>query len=352
MDLSFPTTAGDLGKQFGGAVIGDMSAPVRMVSALENAGEGSLSFFSNRKYGAALAKIKGAVLFTSPDLADPSLPLTYIVVNNPQKAFAEVAHHFRPTCPWRGISERAFVADSAELGDGVIVAPFSYVAENVRIGRGTVIHPYAYVGTGTVVGDDCQIYPRVTLMESVTIGNRVKIYPGTVVGSEGFGLVTDPAAAGLGEMPQVGTVVIEDDVRIGANCSIDRATLGETRIGSGSKLDDQVHVGHNCKIGKNCILCGHVGLAGSVVLEDQVVLAGQVGVADHVTIGKGARLGGQAGAGVDLEGGKDYLMSPAMPIGESLRVVRNLRKLSEWGDRLRRLEKTVDRLTSEGAQEK
>jgi UDP-3-O-[3-hydroxymyristoyl] glucosamine N-acyltransferase len=211
------------------------------------------------------------------------------------------------------------------------------------IGAGTVLYPYVFVGSQVEVGQNCMIYPNVSLLEKVKIGNRVKIFPGAVLGADGFGLMTRETAGegSVSEMPQIGNVVIEDDVRIGANSTIDRGTLGETRIGKGSKLDDQVHIGHNSKIGKNCILCGQVGLSGSVVVEDNVVMGGQVGVSDHMKIGKGARIGGQAGVGTDLEGGEEYFGSPALPMKLSLRILRQFKRLPELVERIRALEEVL-----------
>ena len=154
------------------------------------------------------------------------------------------------------------------------MGPFAVISEGACIGAGTVIQAFTYIAPDVEIGEDCQIHPHVTLLERVKIGNRVKVFSGSVIGSDGFGFFGSDSPTGHKEMPQIGNVVIEDDVRIGAHCTIDRATLGETRIGRGTKLDDQVHVGHNCRIEKNVILCAQVGLGGSVVIEENVILAG------------------------------------------------------------------------------
>jgi UDP-3-O-[3-hydroxymyristoyl] glucosamine N-acyltransferase len=340
MEFDLPTTAAALGRIFKGAVVGDGSALVTSLAPLSQAGSGTLSYCANKKYGALLNQIKGAILLTSQDLVRPELPLTYIVVSNPQEAFARVAKQFSLQANWEGVSPQAVVHPTAVLAHGVKIGPFAVVGESASIGRDSILYPFVYVGAGVSIGEHCELHPQVTILDRVRIGHRVKIFSGSVLGSDGFGLVT--TEQGITEMPQIGTVVIEDDVRIGAHCSIDRGTLGETRVGANSKLDDQVHVGHNCRIGRNCVLCGQVGLSGSVVLEDNVVLGGQVGIADHVIVGAKARLAGQSGTSSHLRGGEDYFGSPATPIKESFKILRQIRKLPELASRLKRLEQALD----------
>jgi UDP-3-O-[3-hydroxymyristoyl] glucosamine N-acyltransferase len=346
MEFELPTTAEALSRIFQGAIVGDGSAQVRSLAPLSQAGSGTLSYCVNKKYGSLLNQLKGAILLTSEDLVRPELPLTYIVVANPQEAFARVARQFSLRAHWEGISPQAIIDPSAFLAEGVKVGPFAIVCEGASIGKGSTLYPFVYVGADVEIGEQCEIHPQVTILDRVTVGNRVKIFSGSVLGSDGFGLVT--TEQGMSEMPQIGTVVIEDDVRVGAHCSIDRGTIGETRIGANSKLDDQVHVGHNCRIGRNCVLCGQVGLSGSVVLEDNVVLGGQVGIADHVVIGKKARLAGQSGTSSHLPGEQDYFGSPAIPIKESFKILRQIRKLPELAARLKRLEQALDRKTMGG----
>ncbi|MBI4404705.1 MAG: UDP-3-O-(3-hydroxymyristoyl)glucosamine N-acyltransferase [Deltaproteobacteria bacterium] len=336
MNLSFPTTAGTLGRSLGIPLVGDDKAPICRLAPLEGAQLGTLSFLGSKKYAPVLDRISGAVLLISPSLVRPELPLTYLVAEKPQITFAQIAKCFAIKTSIEGISPQAVIHPQAKLGRKVSVGACAVVSKEAVIGEGTVIYPHVYVGEQVEVGNHCEIYPHAVLLDRVVVGNRVRIYSGSVIGSPGFGLFeTD---GGREEIPQLGTVVVEDDVRIGANVTIDRATLGETRIGAGSKLDDQVHVGHNCQIGKNCVLCAFVGLAGSVVLEDGVILAGQVGVADHVVIGKGARMGAQSGTNMNLKSGETYFSSPAIPIKEALKTLRYLRKLPNLFERVLRLE--------------
>lgn len=339
-EVVFPTTAGVLGNFFGAEIRGNREQEITRLSSLENAKPGSLVFFSDKRFRSQLEHLKNVVLLTSPELLDGNLDLTVLLVPNPRKAFAEVAKLFVPIAPWKGISDKAVIAPSALLASSVHVGPFATICEGAKIGGGTVIYPHAYIGPGVEIGENCEIFPHVALISQVQIGNRVQIFAGSVLGSEGFGFLEGDS--GYSPMPQIGKVVIEDDVRIGAKCTVDRSTLGETRIGAGTKIDDQVHIGHNCRIGKNCILCAQVGLAGSTILEDDVILAGQVGLAGHLTVGKGARLGGQTGASTNLKGGETYLSSPAMPIREALLTYKYMRKLPELAQRIRKLEEKLN----------
>jgi UDP-3-O-[3-hydroxymyristoyl] glucosamine N-acyltransferase len=342
MDLHFPTTAAALGRHFEAAVIGNADAEIHTLAALNEAGSGALSFYSSRKYREALDQIKNAVLFTRSELVRPELPLTYLVVENPQVAFAEVARVYAARSAPRGISPLATVSPSAELAPDVSVGPFAVIEENAIIGPGTAIMAYAYVGAGVIIGRDCWIYPRVTLLERVRLGDRVKIFPGSVLGSEGFGFIREGVE--FSEMPQIGMVIVEDNVRIGANCTIDRGTLGETRIGEGTKLDDQVHLGHNVQVGRHCCLCAQVGIGGSSVLEDEVMLGGQVGIGDHVRVGARARMGGQSGSGNNVVGGQDYFGTPPLPVKQSIRADILKGELPNFAKRVRRLENAVTSL--------
>ena len=226
-DLEFPTTAANLGRSLGARVIGNGDAEIRVLSSLESAREGTLSFFSNKKYGACLAQIQGAVLFTNESLVRPDLPLTYIIVPDPQTAFAAIASKFAARPAWPGISLQAVIHPKAVLEENVHVGPFAVISEGVSIGAGTVVQAFAYIAPDVVIGEGCHIHSHVTILERTKIGNRVKVFPGSVIGSDGFGFFGSDSSTGHKEMPQIGNVVIEDDVRIGAHCTIDRASLGE-----------------------------------------------------------------------------------------------------------------------------
>lgn len=339
--LEFPTTAGQIASHFNATLLGDPSVTVDRLNSVRDATCGSLCFLADKKSQPYLETLKGeVVVLTTKELVRNDFPINYLIVEEPKKVFAQLAKSFAPKNRWVGVSSKAEVHSSAKIAASAIVAPFAVISEGAEVGPNTVIYPHVYLGPNVKVGSDCEIHPHSVLLINVTVENRVKIFSGSVLGSDGFGLVEGNGE--LIEMPQLGSVVVEDDVRIGAKCTIDRGTLGETRIGKGSKLDDQVHVGHNCRLGKNTILCAQVGLAGSSVLEDGVILAGQVGVNSHVTIGKGARVGGQTGVTTTLKGGETYFSTPALPLRQALRAHVVFRDLPDWAERLKRLEKEVD----------
>ncbi len=338
MDMQLPIPAKILGEFLGASIVGDETREVRILSSLETAQTGSLSYCATKKYRHLLDKVREAVVLTKEDLVVADLPITYIIVREPKAAFVKVAKTLiRKEDPWRTVSEKAVIHPSVTLSEGVGVGPFVVILEGSTIGKRTTIFPNVYIGRRVVVGDGCEIYPGVTLLDGVRIGNRVKIYSGTVVGSEGFGLVENNNGI-FSEVPQVGDVYIGDDSRIGALCTIDRATFGQTRVGKGCKLDDHVHVGHNCSVGNSSILCAQVGLGGSSVLGENVIFGGQAAVADHVSVGAKARLAAQGGTSTDLKAGESYFMSPAIPLKEGIRVFKYFRKLPEIWARLRKIE--------------
>jgi UDP-3-O-[3-hydroxymyristoyl] glucosamine N-acyltransferase len=346
MDLTLPTTAAKLAQFYNAELVGDGDRPVCALSPLESAGAGSLTFLADKKLGPKLGSLSGAVLLTRRDIADLiNNNLTFILVDDPQMAFAKVARTLVAKPCSQGVSLNASIDPTAILNEGVSVGPNAVIGRNVRIGAGTFIGALAYLGNEVTIGEQCEIFPNVTLLDRTRIGNRVRILPGSVIGSDGFGIL--PRDGAYLEMPQIGNVIIEDDVRIGALCSIDRGTLGSTRIGAGSKLDDHIHIGHNCQVGEKALLCAQVGLGGSTTLKERVTLAGQVGIADHVVLGKGVMMGAQSGTSVDIPEGEAFFGSPAIPMKEALRLIRQQRNLPEMAKRLRALEKAQKGETSE-----
>lgn len=334
MELHFPTTAQAVGQLLNVPVVGDLERKVERFSSLDGATAGALCFLSDRSFSKHLAKVEGAVVLTKQECADPNLPLTFLIVDDPKLAFIRLTKAASIAPFEEGIASSAHLGKGVTLGEGVSVGPFAVLEEGVSIGAGTQIGAHVYIGKGTLVGQSCSLYPHVTILNNVRIGNHVKIFPSAVIGSDGFGFVE----GSLEEIPQIGTVVIEDHVRVGAHTTIDRATLGETRIGANTKIDNHCQIAHNCQIGKNVVLCGFVGLAGSVVLEDGVLLAGQVGVADHSRIGAGARVGAHSGVNSFLKGGGTYFGAPAIPMREYLVLFKHFKKLPELFKRVAQLE--------------
>lgn len=339
--VSFPLKAGQLGEVLNASLIGNAETSIERLSSLEEARSGSLAFFANPKLRPQLNELEaGVVVLTDRSSVVSGSPVTFLVVEEPKQVFAQIARSLVPVCPWKGISPEAKIHPKAKIAEGVTIGPGSIICENVVIGKGTVIYPSVYIGPDVVIGSQCEIHPFVTVLCRVQIGDRVRIFSGTVIGSEGFGFLEGDS--GFTEMPQIGGVTIENDVRIGAKCTIDRSTIGNTYIGQGTKIDDQVHIGHNCRIGKHCILCAQVGLAGSSILKDGVILGGQVGVAGHLTIHENVICGGQTGVTRDLEANQKYFQCPATPLTEALRTYQYSKKLPEMAKRLKKLEEHLN----------
>ncbi|MFM8313592.1 MAG: UDP-3-O-(3-hydroxymyristoyl)glucosamine N-acyltransferase [Deltaproteobacteria bacterium] len=338
--LEFPTTAGKIASHFNALLLGNPDTAVDRLNSVQGASAHSLCFLADKKSKKFLESVSSdAVVLTQKEFVREDLSLTYILVDEPKKVFAQLAKVFLPKAPWKGISNKAEIHPSAQIDSSAHIGPFAVVCEGAKVGSNTVIYPHAYFGPGVEVGAQCEIHPHAVLLVRVVVGDRVRILSGSVLGSDGFGLIE--GVQGNAEMPQVGMVIVEDDVRIGAHCTVDRGTLGDTRIGQGSKLDDQVHIGHNCLLEKNTILCAQVGLAGSVVIEEGAVLGGQVGVGSHLTIGKKARLGGQTGVVSSLKGDETYFSTPALPVNQALRTHVHLKNLPEMVERIKLLEKEI-----------
>jgi UDP-3-O-[3-hydroxymyristoyl] glucosamine N-acyltransferase len=286
-------TLAELAAELGGEVIGDGSTVIRGVAGIREAMPGDLTFLANSRYDSHLAETRASAVICSREKREAELPL--LVVDNPYLAFQRAVAIFRPERhrPVPGIHATAVVADDAALGRDVSVGPQCVVESGAKLGDRVVLMGGCYVGHGAVVGDDTTFYPRVVVREECVIGARCLVHPGVVIGSDGFGFAFD--AGRYHKVPQVGNVIIGDDVEIGANTTIDRATTDSTRIGDGSKIDNLVQIGHNVVVGRHCIIVAQVGISGSTELEDHVTIGGQAGLVGHIRIGKGAMVGAQSG---------------------------------------------------------
>ena len=306
---------------------GDGEIEIHRVAGIEDAGPGDLTFFTNPKYARAL-RTTGASAVILAEKAEAA-PCAMLRVSHPYLAFAKAvelfAHSNRPPA---GIHRLADVAATAVVAPDAIVGPFTVVGDGARIGPRTLVSPHVTIGAGAHIGEDCVIHSQVSIRERVQIGNRVVVQDGAVIGSDGFGFATKPDGTHY-KIPQIGTVVIEDDVEIGANAAIDRPAVGETRIGAGSKIDNLVQVAHGVTIGRNVLLAAQVGIAGSTSIEDSVTLAGQVGVSGHITIGKGTIATAQTGIPNSVEAGSFISGYPAISNRDWLKSSAVFRKLPE-----------------------
>ncbi len=298
------------------------------VAALDAAGQGQISFLDNIKYKESFLKTKAAACIVSEKAASIAPEgLALIVVANPYKAYAQIAQIFYPDdYPAAQISGGAHVDESAEIGKGCIIEAGAVVKASAKIGDGSWIESNAVIGAGVEIGAKCRIGAGSTVSHAV-LGDAVRLYPGVRVGQDGFGFAIDPK--GHVKVPQLGRVIIGDNVEIGANSCIDRGAGPDTIIGAGTWIDNLVQIGHNVKIGRGCILIAQSGVAGSTELEDFAVLAAQAGVAGHLRIGMGARIGAKAGVMKDVPAGEEQLGAPAMPVKEFMRQVVALKRLTK-----------------------
>jgi UDP-3-O-[3-hydroxymyristoyl] glucosamine N-acyltransferase len=270
----------------------------------------------------------------------PSISKPLLRVESPRQAFLKVLEMFAPEPHHpEGIDLNAVISPEADIADDVAIGAGCVIEAGARIGQGSVLYPLCYIGRDVRIGEQCVLYPNVTVMHGVQLGNRVIVHSGSVIGADGFGYVTVDGVHR--KVPHIGTVEIGDDVEIGANVCIDRAKTGATRIGSGTKIDNLVHIGHNVQIGENCLLVAQVGIAGSARIGRYVVLAGQVGVADHVHIGEGAIVAAQSGVAGNLQGGQRYFGSPAREHGKQLRLMAYTSRLPELFERVKELERKL-----------
>lgn len=339
-------TTAALAAELGAVLEGDSTAEVTGVADLKAARAGQVSFAGNPKYLSAVAASAATAVIVSQEAQIDSPRPALLRVADVDAAFAAACAFFapEPVVQARGVHPQAVVASDATLGRDVSIGAFAVVEAGAVIGDGTTLFPQTYVGHGARLGRDCLVYPMASIREHCVLGDRVILYNGAVIGSDGFGYTVDAQGVRT-KIPQTGIVVLEDDVEIGANATVDRARFGETRVGQGTKVDNLVMIGHNCVIGAHSVLCAQMGMAGTTTLGRNVICAGQVGLAGHLTIGDGAVIGAQAGVPKDLPGGQMYLGAPAVPrleFGKSLAHVASLpkvkNKLKELEARLAALE--------------
>lgn len=327
---SGPQTLGALAALSGATLADPASQTVTVsdVAPLDQAGADHLSFLDNVRYRESFQATKAGACVISPKMAGYAPQGVHILLSDtPYKTYALIAQAFYPDIfPPARISERAFVHPTATLGEGCVIEEGAVVQENVTIGPGTWIEPAAVIGRGVTIGAKCRIGAH-TSISHADIGDSVRTYPGVRIGQDGFGFAPDPA--GHVKVPQLGRVIIEDHVEIGANTCIDRGAGPDTVIGAGTWIDNLVQIGHNVKIGRGCILIAQCGIAGSTVLEDYAVIAAQVGVAGHLRVGMGARIGAQSGVMRDVPAGAQQVGTPAQPVKEFMRQVATLKRLTK-----------------------
>ncbi len=331
-------TLQELANHLGGVVRGDASFAVNGLAPLESAGPDKITFLANPKYAAKVAETRAGAVLMAP--GGEAYGRNVIELANPYLGFARLLTLFYTSPhPALGIFPEALLGTNVTFGEGISIYPGAVIGNNVTIGDRVVIYPGAVIYDGVTIGDDSVIHANAVVRERCRLGRRCKLQPGAVVGSDGFGFAPDGSS--YYPIPQIGIVVLEDDVEIGANAAVDRAAIEVTLIKRGTKLDNLVQVAHNCQIGEDCMIVSQVGIAGSSKIGNHVTLAGQVGVVGHVNIGNNVVVGAQAGVPGSLADNGYYSGSPAMPHKEWLRVMGVLPKLPDMRKKIAELEKKI-----------
>lgn len=332
-----------------GKVEGNPETSVDSFGKIEEAKEGQLTFFANPKYEEFLYSTKASVIILN-EAYELKHPVTASLIRVPDAytAFATLLSKYQEIMQQQltGIQQPCYIAKTALYGQKVFIGAFAYLGENVKIGNNTKIYPNAYVGDNVIIGDNTIIHPGVKIYNDCKIGNNVVIHGGAIIGSDGFGFA--PQADGsFKKVPQIGNVIIEDNVEIGSNTTIDRATIGSTLIKKGAKLDNLIQIAHNVEIGNSTVIAAQAGVSGSTKIGNGVMIGGQAGIVGHIQLGDGAKVNAQSGVSKSIESGKAVTGSPAFDYTSALRSQAASRKLPELEKRVKELEALVKQLLAE-----
>lgn len=342
--MQFP--ASQIALLVNGKVEGDASVAVSSFGKIEEAREGQLTFFANPKYEEFLYRTAASIIIVNEgfELKQP-IKATLIRVPDAYSAFATLLGKYQEIMQQQlsGIQQPSYVAVSASCGQNVFIGAFAYVGEQARVGNNTKIYPNVFVGDHVTIGENCFIHPGVKIYHDCRIGNNVTIHAGTVIGSDGFGFAQQTDGS-FKKVPQIGNVVIEDNVEIGANATIDRATIGSTIIRSGAKLDNLIQIAHNVEVGHSTVIAAQAGISGSTKIGNGVMIGGQAGIVGHIQIGDGAKVNAQSGVSKSIEPGKAVTGSPAFDYTSALRSQAAARTLPELEKRVKELEALVRQL--------
>lgn len=336
---------GTLAEFVGGRVVGDPRTRIRGIAGFFEAGPGDITFASEAKYIRELDRCMAEAVIVQADADNVEANMPLILVDNPKYAYAKILSLFAPHIQhYRGIHPSVTVAKGVQFGENISIGSNVTIGEDVRIGQNTIVFPGTYIGDRVCIGRDSIIYPNVVIREDCSIGNRVIVGAGSVIGSDGFGFITVDGVHR--KIPQIGSVVIEDDVELGANVCVDRATTGVTRLGKGTKVDNLVQIAHNVQVGSNVIIVAFAGIAGSSVLEDNVTLAAQSGVIDHCHIGKNTVVMARGLVTKDIPDGAIVSGDPAQPHRNNMRLMASLRKVPELIKVIERMQSRLEELES------
>ena len=324
--------------------MGDEHATVHTFAKIEEGVPGALSFLSNPKYTPYIYKTQSSIVLVNKDFVpEQEIKATLIKVDNAYESLAKLMTLYEQSHPKRtGIDPLAYVAPTAKIGKDVYLAPFSCVGDNAEVGDGTMLHPHATVGSNTKVGSNCILYPHATVYHDCRVGNNCILHAGSVIGADGFGFA--PTPEGYEKIPQIGITILEDNVEIGANTCVDRATMGATIVHSGVKLDNLVQIAHNDEIGSHTVMAAQVGVAGSTKIGEWCMFGGQVGIAGHIHIGNKVNLGAQSGVPSSIKDGQQLIGTPPMEMKPYFKSQSVFRKLPDIYFELNALRKELNEL--------
>lgn len=343
-------SANQIAEELEGTCQGNPERTIDSVCKIDAGSSNALSFLANPKYEPFLESTEAGIVLVN---ADQQLPernnITFIKVKDAYASFCIIlGKYFNPIKHPKGISEKANFSAKMEISEGLYLGEFASVGKHVKLGKNVKIYPHVYIGDDCKIGDNTILYPGVKLYKETIIGNNCIIHSGTVIGSDGFGFVPQKDGSYV-KIPQIGNVIIEDHVEIGSNCSIDRATIGSTRICEGVKLDNLIQVAHNVEIGKNTVIAAQTGVSGSVKLGERCVIGGQVGFVGHIHIADGTQIGAQSGIPKSItEPDQRFIGSPIMPLKEAFKNQVLYRNLSKMDQKLTTLEKKIDEIENHG----
>ena len=327
-----------------GTIVGDENATVHTFAKIEEGIPGAISFLSNPKYTHYIYDTQSSIVLVNKDFEpEKEIKATLIKVDNAYESLAKLLNLYEMSKPKKtGIDPLAYIAPTAKIGKDVYIAPFACVGDNAEIGDNTSLHPHATVGSGAKVGNDCILYPHVTVYHDCRIGNNCILHAGSVIGADGFGFA--PSPEGYEKIPQIGIVVLEDNVEIGANTCIDRATMGATIIRKGVKLYNLIQIAHNVEVGSHTVMASQVGVAGSTKVGEWCMFGGQVGVAGHITVGNRVNMGAQSGVNGSVKDGKALIGTPPIEFKNYFKSSAVFKKLPDMYLELGSLKKEIEEL--------
>lgn len=340
-------TASQIAAIAGGVVEGDGNVTVNSFAKIEEGHEGAISFLANPKYTHYLYNTASSVVLVAKDFVpEHPVPCTLIRVDDPYATVASLLDMVQKMLQpeKKGVEQPSYIAEGVAIPDDAYVGAFAYIGRGATIGAGAKIYPGAYVGENARIGEGSILYPNATVYHNCVVGKRCIVHAGAVIGADGFGFA--PTPDGYNKIPQIGNVVLEDDVEVGANTTIDRATMGSTRISRGTKLDNLIQIAHNCVIGRNTVMAAQGGVAGSTKIGSNCMIGGQVGFAGHIEVGDNVQIGAQAGIPGNVKPGSRLMGTPAIPMGNFARQAALLKRLPELVAKIDLLEKKLAELST------